>query len=42
MFTPGSFVKEDDEIIEYTSEKGTTVQRIPVSGKIIKFLVNVD
>ncbi len=39
---PGDFVKEDDEIIEYDSDKGSTIQRIPESGKIIKFLVEID
>ena len=38
----GDFVNEDDEIIEFDSSKGSTTQRIPESGKIVKFLVKLD
>lgn len=38
----GDFINEDDEIIEFDSEKGSTIQRIPESGKIVKFLVEID
>lgn len=39
---PGEFVNEDDEILEYDSDKGSTIQRIPEGGKVIKYLVKVD
>lgn len=39
---PGDYVREDDEIIEFDTDKGSTIQRIPESGKIVEFLVEID
>lgn len=42
MAKEGDFVKEDQEIVEFDSDKGSTTFRIPEGGKIIKFLVDID
>lgn len=42
MAQPGDYVEEDQEVIEFESDKGSETKRIPESGKIVKFLVEID
>lgn len=42
MVKEGDFVAEDQEVLQFDSDKGSTAQRVPVSGKITKLLVKQD
>ena len=38
----GDFVKEDDEVMEVESQKGSTIIRTSLGGKVIKLLCEID